>query len=82
MEVEIVEKRRAIPLDANEGIYVRNNRTGEVREHKGTTYLLEAHESLWEKHLPDNVEELVSRASTGQPYVPPRINERGVLVYD
>lgn len=26
---------------------------------KGKTYLLEAHESLWEKHLPDNVELLV-----------------------
>lgn len=35
VEVKIVERRKAIPLDANEGIYVRNNRTGEVREIKG-----------------------------------------------
>lgn len=55
----MIEKRRAIPLDANEGIYVRDNRTGEVKEIKGKTYLLEAHESLWEKHLPENVEILV-----------------------
>lgn len=30
--MKIVEKRKAIPLDANEGIYVRDNRTGEVKE--------------------------------------------------
>lgn len=56
VKVKILERRRAIPLDANEGIYVRDNRTGEVKEIKGRTYLLEAHESLWEKHLPDDVE--------------------------
>jgi major vault protein len=32
VKVKIVEKRKAIPLDANEGIYVRDNRTGEVKE--------------------------------------------------
>lgn len=63
--MKIVERRKAIPLDANEGIYVRDNRTGEVREVTGKTYLLEAHEELWEKHLPDMVEELVRRASSG-----------------
>ena len=37
-------------------------KTGEVREVKGETYLLEAHEHLWEKHLPADVEGLVRRA--------------------
>lgn len=40
VQVKIIERRKAIPLDANEGIYVRNNRTGEVREIKNQTYLL------------------------------------------
>lgn len=31
IEVEIVEKRKLVPLDENEGIYVRDNNTGEVR---------------------------------------------------
>ena len=31
IEVEIVEKRKLLPLDENEGIYVRDNNTGEVR---------------------------------------------------
>ncbi|CAD8101422.1 unnamed protein product [Paramecium sonneborni] len=82
VKVQVVEQRRAIPLDANEGIYVRDNRTGEVKEIKGKTYLLEAHESLWEKHLPENVELLVQRASTGQPYVPPSVQASGKMTYN
>ena len=31
VEVEVVTKRTAIPLDENEGIYVRNVKTGKVR---------------------------------------------------
>ena len=31
VEVEIVEKRRSIPLDANEGIYIRDIKDGKVR---------------------------------------------------
>jgi hypothetical protein len=30
VEVEVVAKRTAIPLDVNEGIYVRNVKTGKV----------------------------------------------------
>lgn len=35
IEVEILERRQAIPLDENEGIYIRNNDTGEVRSFTG-----------------------------------------------
>jgi major vault protein len=42
VEVEVVTKRSAIPLDANEGIYVRNVKTGKVREVTGETYMLNA----------------------------------------
>jgi major vault protein len=30
VEVEVLNKRTAIPLDINEGIYVRNVKTGKV----------------------------------------------------
>lgn len=46
VEIEILEKRNAIPLDENEGIYIRNNNTGEVSSFYGQTYMLKAHESL------------------------------------
>ena len=31
VEVEVLSRRRAVPLDENEGIYVRDIRTGKVR---------------------------------------------------
>ena len=30
IEMEVVAKRKAIPLDANEGVYIRNVKTGKV----------------------------------------------------
>jgi len=61
VEVEIVEKRRRIPLDDNEGIYVRDTRNGKVRSVIGVSYLLAAHEELWEKDLPGTVETLLGK---------------------
>ena len=55
VEVEILEKRRKIPLDENEGIYIRNINTGVVTAVVGETYLLSPHEELWEKELPIEV---------------------------
>jgi major vault protein len=69
-------------LDENEGIYVRNNNTGEVRAVTGNTYLLTAHESLWEKELSDDVEMMIERALTGNAYVTPTMNKEGKLVYE
>jgi len=82
IEVEILETRKSIPLDENEGIYIRDNRTGEVKMIKGQTYLLQAHESLWPKELPPVVEQLLAQAALGQPYSPPKVDESGNLVYD
>jgi major vault protein len=59
VEVEIVEKRRAIPLDANEGIYVRDMKTGRVTAVTGKVYRLSPYEELWDKELPPVVEELL-----------------------
>lgn len=82
IEVEILETRKSIPLDENEGIYIRDNRTGEVKMIKGQTYLLQAHESLWPKELPPVVEQLLAQAALGQPYAPPKVDESGNLSYD
>jgi major vault protein len=56
IEVTILETRKYIPLDGNEGIYVRDIHTGEVKMITGQTYLLGAHEELWNKELPEDVE--------------------------
>jgi major vault protein len=64
VEVEIVETRRYIPLDENEGVYIRDLKTGRVRMVVGESYLLKANEELWAKELPDEVEDLLERAKT------------------
>ena len=56
VEVELIEKRYSIPLDKNEGIYVRDTRNGSVRSIKGQTYMLKAHEEMWEMNLNETVE--------------------------
>ncbi|XP_069136058.1 major vault protein-like [Argopecten irradians] len=60
-EVEVVLKRRAIPLDENEGIYVRDIKTGKVRAVTAETYMLNHDEELWEKELPPAVETLLAQ---------------------
>lgn len=60
VEVEVVMKRQAIPLDENEGIYVRDIKTGKVRAIQGETYMLNQDEELWSKELPPAVESLLS----------------------
>jgi len=59
VEVEVIEKRVAIPLDENEGIYVRDIKTGKVRAVTNETYMLKPNEELWKKELPKIVEELL-----------------------
>ncbi len=61
-EVTIIERRKSYPLDQNEGIYVRDNKTGQVKMISGQTYLLGETEILWEKELPNvDVENLITR---------------------
>jgi len=60
-EVEIVQKRTAIPLDENEGIYVRDIRTGKVRAVIGESYMLKPNEELWKKELPKVVEDILAK---------------------
>lgn len=66
VEVEIVERRKSIPLDENEGIYVRDIKTGKVRDVTGQTYLLKPNEELWKKDLPKIVEELLAKEKASE----------------
>jgi major vault protein len=59
VEADVVLRRKAIPLDVNEGIYVRDVKTGKIRSVIGSTYLLTENEELWEKDLPAHVEQLL-----------------------
>ncbi len=62
VEVEVLEKRKAIPLDKNEGIYARNIQTGELRLVSGPqAYMLSPYEELWQKELSPEVEELLTQ---------------------
>jgi len=61
VEVEVLEKRRAIPLDVNEGVYVRDMKSGRVRAVTGSVYMLNPYEELWQKELPAVVEDLLSK---------------------
>jgi len=62
VQVEIVENRKSIPLDENEGIYVRDIKSGEVKSVLGAqSYLLKPNEELWVKELPKAVEELLAK---------------------
>jgi major vault protein len=61
--VEVVEKRKSIPLDQNEGIYVRDITSGKVRAVIGECYMLKPTEELWQKELPAAVEELLSKGT-------------------
>ncbi|XP_014771874.1 major vault protein [Octopus bimaculoides] len=60
VEVEIIRTNESIALDENEGLYIRNMKTGKVRLVSGTSYILNENEELWEKDLPSAVEELLS----------------------
>lgn len=63
IEIEIVEKRSVIPLDENEGIYVRDTKTGTVRSIIGKSYLLESNEELWAKELSPIEEEILAKSN-------------------
>lgn len=62
IQVEVLEQRKAIPLDQNEGIYVRDTQTGELKLVRGPqSYMLTPYEELWSKELPPVVEKLLGR---------------------
>jgi len=56
VEVQVVERRESQSLSSTDGIYVRNNQSGQVRTVSGCQYMLAPQETLWSKELPDEVE--------------------------
>jgi len=59
VEVAVIERRQAIPMDKLEGIYVRDTRSGNVIAVSGKTYMLNEHEELANKEVSDTVNELL-----------------------
>ncbi len=52
--------RKALPLNENEGIYIRDIQTGQVRSVMGPqAYMLQANEELYEKELMPLVEDIL-----------------------
>jgi len=80
VEVEIVERRKKIPLDENEGIYVRNIKTGQVRAEIGQSYMLLPNEELWAKELPSVVEDLLAQEQRDGQVTGPR-DKTKVITY-
>ena len=66
IEVEVLEHRNRIPLDKNEGVYVRDAKTGLVRCEIGKTFMLAAHEELIEMDLSEDVEKLINAQAVGK----------------
>jgi len=69
IEVKIIKKLKSIPLDENEGIYVKDMKTGTVKLIKGPqTYSLGVDDVLWEKPLDAEAEAIL--ASNKGEYIP------------
>jgi major vault protein len=66
VEIEVVEKRAAIPLDSNEGIYLREIVGGTVRAVVGRSYMLKPTEDIWAKELPKEDDLLLKSTSSNQ----------------
>jgi len=61
VQVEVLDIRKVIPLDKNEGIYVKDIREGKVRMVIGQSYLLKAHEELFNMALPEITEKILAK---------------------
>ena len=50
-------------MDIVEGIYVRNERSGQVKLVKGESYMLDAYELPWEKEQNEDVEKIINQSN-------------------
>jgi major vault protein len=82
LQLQILEERKALPLDENEGIYVRDRNTGEIKTVSGQTYLLKEFEELWNKNLSPQVEALLQSQQTGVIFSSAQVNKKGEYVYE
>ncbi|OMJ67036.1 hypothetical protein SteCoe_35901 [Stentor coeruleus] len=65
IKIEIIERRKTIPLDENEGVYIRDTSSGEIKAEIGKSYMLKPQEVLFELELPPIVEQLVNQQLFG-----------------
>lgn len=65
VKVQIIERRKTIPLDENEGIYIRDTITGEIKAEIGKSYMLKPQEELYSLELTPVVNELVNQQLHG-----------------
>eukprot|EP01006_Ploeotia_vitrea_P061194 TRINITY_DN7746_c0_g1_i1.p1 TRINITY_DN7746_c0_g1~~TRINITY_DN7746_c0_g1_i1.p1 ORF type:complete len:841 (+),score=171.23 TRINITY_DN7746_c0_g1_i1:48-2570(+) len=61
VQVKVLERRKSIALGENEGIYVRDMASGQIRAVTGETYMLKPNEELWAKPINAKVAELLAR---------------------
>jgi len=64
VKLEVLETRQMIPLDENEGVYVRDMSTGKIRAVIGQSYMLKPNEELWAKPMNADVEALLQREAS------------------
>lgn len=64
VEVEVVREVQQLPLDKNEGIYVRNTKSGECRAVIGENYMLKPDEERYSLALPDITRNLLAKSAT------------------
>lgn len=78
VEVEVITRRKAHALNDNEGIYVRNIKTGKIRAVIGQTYMLTEDEELWDKQLSADLEKTISYIQDSRLH---RRNKHEVVTY-
>jgi len=64
VKLEVMETRQMIPLDENEGVYVRDMSTGKIRAVIGQSYMLKPNEELWAKPMSADVEALLQKEAS------------------
>jgi len=64
VKLEVLETRQMIPLDENEGVYVRDLSTGKIRAVIGQSYMLKPNEELWSKPMSAAVEALLQQEAS------------------
>jgi len=64
VKLEVLETRQTIPLDENEGVYVRDLSTGKIRAVIGQSYMLKPNEELWAKPMSPAVEALLQQEAS------------------
>lgn len=83
IEVKIERRQQSHPLAEQEGIYVRDLKTGQVKLVTGPqTYNLGENEVLWKKELSKECEQLLGFAAMGRGFAAPKVNDKGEYSYD